>query len=188
MGDEARLERIAAIYAEGHSERAITQLKAYVQAYPQDDLAWTILGNAYQDVDRLDNAQQAYESALAANPRQFKAITGQGILHRKRGEYDAAMQAYQQALAIDPAYAQAYSSMTAIALKRHEDEKALEYASKGYDLDQSNPVIAANLALAYHYNNDIDNRDKFTRIAERLGYHNMDTLHEIYSGESTIRD
>jgi len=55
-------------------------------------------------------------------------------------------------------------------------------------LDKSDPVIAANLAVACHYNNDTENRDKFTRIAEQLGYKNLDALQQIYSGELTVRD
>ena len=188
QGNQARLDRIAGIYEQGDTTTAIAELETYLAAFPRDELAWTIIGHVYQDEDRLDESQSAYESALAIDPRQFQAITGLGVVHRKRGDYDAAMQSYQRALEIEPNYAEAYSSMTTIALKRNDDPKALEYAKKGYDLDQSNPIIAANLAVAYHYNGDIENRDKLTRIAQRLGYDNVAGLHRIYSGEFTIRD
>ncbi|MBW3599649.1 MAG: tetratricopeptide repeat protein [Planctomycetes bacterium] len=186
--DRLRLDRIATIYEEGDTARAIIELENYLSTFPGDELAWTILGHAYQDNGRIDEAQTAYESALAIDPKQFQAITGLGIVHRKRGNYDAAMEAYERALEVDESYAQAYSSMTTIALIRREDQKALEYARKGYDLDKTHPVIAANLAIAYHYNDDSVNRDKFTRIAERLGYANVAILHQIYSGQMTVRD
>jgi Tfp pilus assembly protein PilF len=186
--DQARLERIATQYELGNTAAAIKDLNDYLGAYPRDDLAWTILGNAYKDIERLDEAQAAYEKALAVNPRRFEALTGKGILHRKRGEYAQAMSAYEIALAIDASYAQAYSSMTVIALKSHEDSQALEYAKRGYDLDETDPVIAANLAVAYHYNDDVENRDRFTRVAEKLGYPKIDILQRIYSGEMTVRD
>jgi tetratricopeptide (TPR) repeat protein len=186
--DPSRLDRIAAEYERGNIDAAIDELNGYVIEYTRDDLAWTILGNAYEDSDRIDEAQSAYDRALEINPHRFEAITGTGILHRKRGEYEQAMKAYQRALAIDPNYAQAYSSMTVIALKQYEDSMALEYAGRGYELDKTDPTTAANLAVAYHYNGDTENRDRMTRIAEQLGYANVDALRRIYSGELTVRD
>ena len=186
--DAERLDLIAAIYEKGDMDRAVIELEAYLKSYPNDSLAWVILGNAHSTKERVDEAQLAYESALKINPQQFQALTGLGIIHRMRGDYDAAMDAYQKALTIDGTYAQAYSSMTTIALKRFEDAQALEYALKGYNLDKTDPIIAANLAVAYHYNNDIENRAKFARIAEQLGYTNMEKLQQIFSGVMNIRD
>lgn len=186
--DAERLDLIAAIYEKGDMDRAVIELESYLKTYPNDSLAWVILGNAHSTKERVDEAQLAYETALKINPQQFQALTGLGIIHRMRGDYDAAMKAYEQALEIDGTYAQAYSSMTTIALKRLEDAKALEYALKGYNLDKTDPIIAANLAVAYHYNNDIANRDKFAQIAEQLGYANMEKLQQIFSGEMTVRD
>ncbi len=187
-GNRSQLDRIAEVYDRGDTKTAIRQLDAYLKKHPRDDLAWTILGNAHEDEDQDDKAQAAYDKALAINPRRFEAIIGLGVLHRKRGDYDAAMDAYQRALEIDPNYAQAYSSMTVITLKREQDAQALEYAKTSYDLDKTDAVIAANLAVAYHYNGDFANRDKLTEVAEHLGYARVDTLRQIYDGEISIRD
>jgi tetratricopeptide (TPR) repeat protein len=183
-----RRNQIAITYNEGDYEKAIADFEAYLARYPRDDLAWTILGHAFENLDQYDEAEQAYDAAIAINPKRFEAITGLGILHRVRGEYDEAMAAYELALSIDPNYAQAYSSMTTIALKKNKDEKALEYASRGYELDPLDPVIAANLAVAYHYNNDFENRDRFAEKAKELGYTNFESLNGIFAGELTIRD
>lgn len=184
----AELERIAAVYEAGDVEAAIPQLEAHVRTYPKDSLAWTILGHAYEDLDRDEDALAAYEAALALDPRSFQAITGKGILHRKRGEYEKAMAAYREAVAIDPSYAQAYSSMAVIALKQERDAEALEHAQKAYDLDPEDPTIAANLAVACHYHGDFACRDRLTRVAAELGYPNVATLERIYDGELTVRD
>ena len=186
--DRRRLDQIAMIFDQGDTPKAVVQLEEYVETFPKDDLAWTILGHAYREIDRLDESEKAYVTALKLDSKQLQATTGLGILHRTRGDYDAAMKAYERALKIDPNYAQAYSSIVTIALKRYDDEKALEYAKKGYELDSTDPVIASNLAVAYHYNNDFENRDKYTRIAEELGYRNVDSLKQIFSGELTVRD
>jgi tetratricopeptide (TPR) repeat protein len=186
-GNASRLNAIAKVYQGGDAQGAITQLTPYLEQYPRDDLAWTILGNAYEDVDQDDKARAAYDRALAINPRRHEAVGGLGVLHRKRGDDEAAMQAYRRAVAIEPRYAQAYSSMTVVALRLHRDAQALDYATKGYALDKTDPAIAANLAVAYHYNGDTANRDRFTQIAVKLGYRNAARLKQIYDGTLTVR-
>ncbi len=175
------------MYEGGDAQGAIQQLAAYLEQYPRDDLALTILGHAHEDLDQDDKARAAYDRALAINPRRVEAINGLGILHRKRGEDDAAMQAYRRALAIDPGYAPAYSSMTVIAIRLNRDAEALEYAKKGYALDKTDATTAANLAVAYHYNGDAANRDRLTTIAMQLGYRKGDRLQQIYDGTLTVR-
>jgi tetratricopeptide (TPR) repeat protein len=186
-GNSTRLGTIARVYEGGDVHGAIQQLTAYLETYPRDDLAFTILGNAHEDLNQDDEARAAYDRALSLNPRRFQAINGLGVLHRKRGDDDAAMQAYRRALAIAPDYAPAYSSMTVVALRLHRDADALEYAKKGYELDASDPAAAANLAVAYHYNGDAANRDRLTTIAVQLGYRKADRLQQIYDGTLTVR-
>ncbi|MGH7381183.1 MAG: tetratricopeptide repeat protein [Candidatus Methylomirabilales bacterium] len=182
------LDAISKIYKQGNPKAAIEKLNEYLKSKPDDDGAWTILGNAYQDLDQNEKAEAAYKKALEINSNGFQAVTSMGILRRKQGKYDEALAYYEKALAINPKYAQAYSSMTVIALKQEKDKKALEYAKKAYNLDKTDPVIVANLAVAYHYNGMSELRDKTTEEARRLGYTKIDRLEKLYSGELTIRD
>lgn len=186
-GNQRELGPIAKVYQAGDAQGAVPKLRAYLDRYPQDDLAWTILGHAHEDLNQDDKARTAYQRALSINPRRLQAVCGLGILHRKRGDDEAAMQAYRRALAIDPRYAQAYSSMTVVAIRLHRDAEALGYARKGYELDTADPVTAANLAVAYHYNGDTANRDRLTKIALDLGYRKGDTLRQIYDGTLSVR-
>jgi len=188
VDDRSRLDGIAVVVENGDLEKAITELQAYVKDYPRDPMAWTILGNVLEDVDRDDQSKKAFETAIAVDPKAYQAVSGLGILHRKRKEYAKAMERYKQAVAIEPKYAQAYSSMVVIALKLRDDRAALGYAEKAFELDKSDPAIASNLAVAHHYNGNTALRDHFTKIAKTLGYKQIDTLKKIYAGELTIRD
>ncbi|MUG98090.1 tetratricopeptide repeat protein [Scytonema sp. UIC 10036] len=182
------LRTISKYYQQGDFQTTVAKLKVYLEAKPNDDLAWTILGNSYEKLKDDKNAESAYTKALKINPKRFEALTGMGILQRKRKNYDAAISYYQKSLAINPNYAQAYTSMSVIALKQNKDKQALEYAKKADEIEKNEPVIAANLALAYHYNGMKDLRDKMTQKAQELGYKNMDVMQKIYSGKMTIRD
>lgn len=188
IGDEPRLERIAGDYENGEFEKTAVALRSYVKDHPRDTLAWTILGNVLEDLDQDEESSKAYESVIAIDARNYQAISGLGILYRKRSEYAKAMEQYRKAVAIEPKYAQAYSSMVIIALKQKNDRDALKYAEKAYQLDKTDPGIAANLAIAHHYNGHAAQRDRFTTIAKTLGYKQTETLKKIYSGDMTVRD
>lgn len=189
MAEDAReLNRIAKIYQSGNVEKAIPELKSYLSAHADDTLAWTILGHASKDAGQLAEAEKAYKEAIRRNPKRIEAMTGMGMLARVTRDYDEAMRWYEQAIAIDPKYGQAYSSIVTIALKKSDFKKAVSMGEKGYQLDSTDPVIAANLAIAYHYDKQIDARDRMTKTAARLGYGKLDVLQKIYAGELDVRD
>jgi tetratricopeptide (TPR) repeat protein len=182
------LEPIAQLYEQGDVLATIDELEQYLESHPDNDLAWALLGHANQDVEDFEGAQAAYDRALEINPERVEAWVGQGILHRKLGDPEQAMQCYEQALAIDPNNADAYGSMAALALQTYQDAKALEYAEKAYELDRRSPVVAANLAVIYHYNEMYEERDAMTAEAEKLGYEGIDSLQLIYDGVFSIRE
>jgi tetratricopeptide (TPR) repeat protein len=188
--DAKKLDQIAEIYTSGNVATAIPQLKSYLSVHADDDLGWTILGHAYKDVKKNAEAKKAYSEALKQNPKRVEALTGLGMLARIAKNYDEAMKRYEEAIKIDPKFGAAYSSMVTIALKRGDFKKAVSIGEKGFKLDSQDATIAANLAIAYHYNKQIEARDKMTKTAAKLGYskEDMDVLAKLYSGELTIMD
>jgi Tfp pilus assembly protein PilF len=186
--DSRELNRIAKLYQSGNVEKAVPELKSYLAAHADDTLAWTILGHASKDAGQLAEAEKAYKEAIRLNPKRVEALTGMGMLARTTKDYDEAMRWYEQAIKIDPKYGQAYSSMVTLALKKGDFKKAVSMGEKSYQLDNADPVIAANLAIAYHYDKQIDARDRMTKTAARLGYGKLDVLQKIYAGEMDVRD
>jgi tetratricopeptide (TPR) repeat protein len=186
--DMQKLNRIAAIYESGDVAKTITEMKPYLASNPDDDLAWTILGHAYLDAEKKPEAEKAYKEALRINPKMFQAVTGLGMLASASKKYDEAMKWYEQAIKMNPKYAQAYSSIVTIALKRGDFKKAVSMGEKGVQLNKTDPVIASNLAIAYHYDKQIEARDRMAKTAIQLGYKNGDGLKKIFAGELDIRD
>lgn len=184
--DEARRGRIEAVYLEGHYSEALGQMAAYVQDHPDDALGQTILGNIQQDLDLNEAARESYQRALVLEPELVQALTGMGVVSRALGDLDKAVYWYERALALDPDYAQAWSSLAVIHLKRNDPAAAVAVGERAWALDASDPVIAANLAVSYHYVGDLAKRDEFHRTAVSMGYRNGKTLEEIYRGELTV--
>ncbi len=180
------LSEIARKYQSGQVIEAQKDLELYVAKEKNNELAWTILGNIYEDTDKDSLAAIAYENALGVNPEMVEAITGLGILSRKKEAYDQAAKYYYKALAIDPNYAQAYSSLVTIHILNEEFDAAAGVGLKAFKLDPQDPVIAANLSVAYHYVDNTVERDKFYLIAENLGYSNIAGLKDIFSNDLVL--
>jgi Tfp pilus assembly protein PilF len=170
------------------AETAVNNLRSFLASDPQEDLAWTMLGHAYEDLNRDDKASAAYSRALEINPRRVEALTGMGILCRKEGEIEQALNYYEQALAINAKYAPALSSKSVICLMQKRHLEALDLAQEAYRLEQADPVIVGNLAIVCHYVGLTERRDQLTQEAKSLEYSEMEVLQRIFSGELTLFD
>ncbi|MCP4155755.1 MAG: tetratricopeptide repeat protein [bacterium] len=181
------LDRIVKLVYKGGEEKALEELARYLEKYPKHDLAWTIKANIHKRKSQDAEAEAAYLKCLEINPRNVQSLCGMGIMCRKRREFDEAVRYYKKALEIKPDFAPAFTSLAVISLKRNQNVEALEYAKKAYDLNQKDPVIAGNLALAYHANGNSGERDKYTAIAKELGHKNIDSLKQLYTGELEVK-
>jgi tetratricopeptide (TPR) repeat protein len=184
---DRELERIAKLYEQGDLPATINGLEGYLESNPDDDMAWTILGRAHTKVDAYNEAEAAYDRALEINPERYQAWTGLGILNDWLGNPDRAMECYENALEINPDHAETHTSLSILAIQIYQDDIALEHAEKAHELDRRDPVIAANLAVVYHYNGMYEERNAMTAEAERLGYEDIGFLYELYEGEWTLR-
>ncbi len=186
--NQSQLNRISAFYLQGNQEKALNMLNRYLKTYPDDDMAWLIRGNLHKKRDDVFQAEESYRKALALRPENVQALLELAGLRRAQKDYEGAMSCYEKALIFNPSHARTYADMTLICLKLDRDRQALEYALQAYALDKKDARIMANLALAYHYNDEIEKRDEMMRDAKRLGYENTDWLKLVFSGEVTIKD
>lgn len=190
-GDLAKrieIKEIVEQYNLGEIDEAKASVESYLSAHQDNEHAWILLGHIQEDLQEDSLARMAYEKALEIKPESEEALTRMGILERKEGDYPKAAEYYKQAIKINPDYAPAYSSLVAIKLKEMKFDEAVALGEKGYALDKKDPVIAANLSIAYHYQGDLQKRDELFVVAEDLGYPNTETLKLIYQGELTILD
>ena len=107
------------------------------------------LGTLETFANRFEAAEAAFDQALAANPADYVALTGLGLLRLKRGDAAGALDAFLRAGVLEPRYARA-RTFTAVAyyqLGRHADAIAtfLEAAA----LDDKDPLPYLFLAQVY---------------------------------------
>lgn len=93
-------------FVTGDAAGAIAFMREAVEAGASapENTAWCIaeLGDMYLKTGKLDQAMEAYESALALFPNLHRALAGKGRVEAARGNTLAAIANYEQAQAIVP--------------------------------------------------------------------------------------
>jgi len=93
---------------EGHFDRAIVELQASVDRYPEKDFygrakAWSQVALAYKDKGDTDRAIKAFEKTIAMASSYYKNLIPPahiqiGLLHKKRGDRTRAKESFEKAI------------------------------------------------------------------------------------------
>lgn len=141
------------------SGKAVTELEAAKTAAPEKDpnlhLIWARLGDAYEQVGRVDDAANAYRQAIALKPSAGYYNNLGGILGRG-GKTEDAMAAYQKSAELDPANAaQAWRNAGITLYNVGKMKEAVEPLKKATQLDPKSAqawyLLGAALVGAMEY-------------------------------------
>ena len=98
------------------------------------------LGTLESNAAEWSQADTAYRAALAANPADYVALTGLGVLELKRGHPEAALDHLLKAGTMEPRYARAHV-YTAVAYWQLGDMKqAREELARASQIDDKDPL------------------------------------------------
>ena len=175
------------LFLAGDYEAAVRQGRDYVEHYPDSAIGFSQLGWAYVQLGAVNQAEECFRNAIDADATMDNAHVGLGVVLRNQGDLDGARRCYEKAIALEPHNPQALSSLSVIELMQHNDAKALQYAQRAWRLKSRDPILAANLAVAYHYAGNIEQRDAMYQEAKQLGCRDIERLDEIFTGKLSIR-
>jgi cytochrome c-type biogenesis protein CcmH/NrfG len=80
----------------------IKELQAVLKENPDNAQAWVKLGNAFFDLDRFEDAIDAYEKSLSLEPNHPHVLTDLGVMYRRNNEPEKALDAFSRAVAVQP--------------------------------------------------------------------------------------
>ncbi len=98
-------------------------------------------GDAFYNLQRYEDALEAYEKVIKLDPTCVYAYNGKGLALEALGDYAGALEAYEEAIQLDPGYASAYRNKgdTLRGLNRYEE--ALEAYEEAIKLDPKNENV-----------------------------------------------
>jgi tetratricopeptide (TPR) repeat protein len=107
------------------------------------------LGTLETFANHFAAAEQAFDRALTANPGDYVALTGLGLLRLKQGRPQQALDALLRAGVMEPRYARAkvFTAVAYYQLGRHED--AISTLKQAAELDDKDPLPYLLLSQVY---------------------------------------
>ncbi len=107
------------------------------------------LGNSYYDIDNMDSAMRALETAVQINPSLSEAHSNLGNVYLEMGRLRDAIYQYQQALQINPDDAKAHNNLGNAYIEQGHFNYAISEYHQSLNLDPNNIDAYKNISLAY---------------------------------------
>ena len=94
---------------------------------PRNAQAWTRLGDALMDSQRFAEAIDAYDKALALDPKNVNVLVDQGTCYRGSGNFDKAVEQYRKAIKIDPGFPNAHRNLgVVLSADLHKNKEGIK--------------------------------------------------------------
>ncbi|HJY85082.1 MAG TPA: tetratricopeptide repeat protein [Candidatus Binatia bacterium] len=183
----------------GDPQGATNLMTLAVQAGPPHDpepLAWCLvqLGNVHFNQGHLEEAEAAYQRALATFPQYYQALAALGRVRGAQQRYTEAIVFYQQAVGIVPApdTIAALGDLLALAGKTDEAEKQYTLVEYIEHVNETNQV-AYNRQLALFYADHARKLNEAITLAEtelgrRRDIYTYDVLAWVYYKNGRFAD
>jgi tetratricopeptide (TPR) repeat protein len=186
--DETRLAEISLALKDGNADSAAHALEEFVGEYPTNTAALLLLGTVQHNSGQPRKAEATYRRVIEIDPGAVRPYIGLGMIAMASARLEEAERFFRQALENDSTNAEIYSNLALLDLKRYRDAQGLANAQRAFELDQRSPLVTANLAVAYHYNGRIQERNLMMHAAVTLGFGGGEFLARVFDGSLTIRD
>ncbi|MGE5584453.1 MAG: tetratricopeptide repeat protein [Bacillota bacterium] len=117
---------------------------------------------------RLDDAQAAFEAAIALDPENAQARNKLGVVLAHKGRLDEARVRFEEALALNPRFAAAMSNLGNIYKEKKMLDRAVEFYKMALSVEPDHATAHHNLGVVYRQMGMIDRAVSHFKQAHRL--------------------
>ncbi|HVC33306.1 MAG TPA: C25 family cysteine peptidase, partial [Chloroflexota bacterium] len=112
----------------GATEYAGDLCEHVLQTFPNDLRTRTLLGQAYLDQSKLDQAGRQFELVLELDPENVPALSAAGVTHSAAGQLNLAVRAFERAYELNPGNTQVRDSLLRLYSQLDGNVSALDPA------------------------------------------------------------
>ena len=153
---DARLQLAELDIKTGNAFKSIDLLNEYLEKFGDAPLAYVLLGTAYSEEKRLDEALESFEKASALAPKDPRGPYLVGVVLQRQGKQEEAERKFQASLEISPAYVQALSRLVAIDLNENKFDNAVKRVEAQISKVPESGGLHFLLAKLYEAKNDLE--------------------------------
>ncbi|WP_332369568.1 tetratricopeptide repeat protein [Spirosoma telluris] len=130
----------------GDASGSLADLERIEKQYQDSTFYQTRLGDAYVRLNKVAQAQTAYDRALQLNPSTVEALTNRGALFYSQKDYKAAEADIRQALKLNPDQDAALNNLSLLLAHAGNYAEALTYVEKALSQQARQPYYLNNKA------------------------------------------
>jgi len=144
-------------------------MELYLEKHPHDPYALLSYANNLYDKEKIDACDSILTMLLESEPLHMPALYLRTSVKRQKQEWEEAIAACERILDQNAEAAYAIASKARIMLQQSKDKEGLMLAEQAIKVNREDPFSIATLAIAYHFNNNIKERDKIIKAVNESG-------------------
>ncbi len=130
-----------ALYQKQELARSIVHFQKAIELYPHYYEAYTELGLAFLDLEKLEEARQVFEKAIALNPKYSRSYFALGSLLNRLKKYQEAEMVLKKGLEVEPSGWQGYYHLGVAYLKQGQAALATKNLQRARELYPNFPTL-----------------------------------------------
>ncbi|HEU5181742.1 MAG TPA: hypothetical protein VFW45_13210 [Candidatus Polarisedimenticolia bacterium] len=138
---------IAAATFANDPQKLVDRIAPWIQAHPEDSLAYTLYGRALGSLHRTDEAAAAYEKAVALGASEPGVFVGMGMSRLAQQQYGQAVEWLTRAIGAGANNSQIYGQLGMAQLMEGRNEEGIKSYEKAFELGI--PPGAGTRGVAY---------------------------------------
>ncbi|ANO52371.1 tetratricopeptide repeat-containing sulfotransferase family protein [Woeseia oceani] len=115
---QAFYQEMSALIRSDRSADAVSKLRAWLQALPDDPVGTSMLGSALLRSDQPDEAVNVFRGACERNPESFAAFGDLGFACVRTDRKDEALSAFQRAVELNPDFYHGWCYLSRLQFER----------------------------------------------------------------------
>ena len=121
-----QVQSLIDLYTQRQYQEVLTQALQLLRQFPNSVVLYNTIGAANKGLGKLDEAIEAYKSALSIKPDFSEAYYNMGNAFKDQGKIEEALEAYNKALALRPDYPQLHNNLGNALKEQGKLEQAIE--------------------------------------------------------------
>jgi tetratricopeptide (TPR) repeat protein len=179
-----RLDSARAKWCLGDVNRALELVRGVVELEPYNFDAYWMLAQIYAELERWDEAIQAYVKAARYGPVAASAHSGLGDIYIDQGNLDAVEQEARLTTELDPTDRRGFAGLCIAAWFRNEPEKMLEPCEQAAKLEPVNEDDRSRWGVALTLNGQY--KEAIDVLEQNVADYPENALSHIYLGLSNL--
>jgi len=140
---------------------------AYMDRNPRDVSALIIRASLFFGRKEFPRCDSCLQDILRIDPGFYPALEMISSLKRQEKKPDSALLYNERLLSINKEFPYGIASKARTLLMQKKDKEALDLALKGYAFKKDDAFVQATLILAYHFNQQMKDRDDLIKTARQ---------------------